>query len=485
MQNGIQKAFTLGHDLVMTLAIDIDIKAGCTSLRWAAKNGHEELVPLMLDKGANTNAQDADGMNSLHLAASNGREPVVRLLLEREADIIAKTDAALVALWYASMNEREAVVDLLLQGGADLDAKDDFRRNALSYAAKCGYSTVVQLLLDSGADIDAKNYTRQTPLSLAANYCHETTVQLLLNGGAGVCAKNDIGMSALTLAAQHGHSPVVQLLLDSIQPISVRGVANHGQLQEDPKSAMDTVKELQLAVAASMQSNILNFRDADYFDVACGLGDLKDGRTTDRFDNAVLDGADVDACLADRVHRWDIIMSVTMAMIWEFIYTRYLFGLGRENRSWLKAMVRSFIEIGPRGTIQQWRVTTLALFTKRPEFTKQRRNDSVAIATEIFETLSRVLSPPSNVKAQLVDSLNGVLKLAVDLSIEMRMQLAEYLMFDPCNQTLFPLLVRNGDDFGEGDDEVVIFPAQVLSSFCVRHIVDYLKMIRTARLARS
>jgi hypothetical protein len=299
------------------------------------------------------------------------------------------------------------------------------------------------------------------------------------------------------------------------------------RLREELESARDKVKELQQQISASMNDNVIAFRGEDYFEAACQklcghvqqwvlrfskhsdhrrcrrLIDVQDEKVVDRFDNAILDGSDTDAYLGDRVRRRDVFMSVVMTMVWEFVFTRYLFGMDREQRQKLKSLEKQLIEVGPRNAIHRWRATTLSLLARRPTFAKQRENDTEAVALEIFDTLSRLLPPPTQVESQLLDSLRKVLRVAVNLSIEMRTQLAEFIMLPPLQPeydtngdlarqvffnaalmnersgettsndelqaqnavvrvVLFPLVVKKGNDAGEGDEEVVVCPAQVL-----------------------
>jgi hypothetical protein len=134
---------------------------------------------------------------------------------------------------------------------------------------------------------------------------------------------------------------------------------------------------------------------------------------------------------------------------------------------------------------------------------QQRAQDTEAVVHEIYSTLSTLLSPPSHLQRQIQESLRNVMRLAVELSIEMRTQRAEYIMLPPLQPeydtngdlvakvtfnaslmnersgretsndelegrgaivkiVLFPLVVKKGDDFGEGEDEIVVCPAQVL-----------------------
>jgi hypothetical protein len=272
--------------------------------------------------------------------------------------------------------------------------------------------------------------------------------------------------------------------------------------------------------------SFLTVRDEDYFDNACQqlcqsvqqfvlrfskfsdhracrlTTEINNDKTIDRLDNAILDDSDVDIYLADRVKRRDVFMSITMTMVWEFIFTRYLFGIDREYRQQLKALENTLSKVGPAAAVRSWRATTLTLLSKSGEF-QQREQDVQAVVHAILETLSEILPPPGNLEAQLEDLLARVIKLAVNLSIEMRCQRGEYIMMPPLvpeydangdlarkvpfnavlmnersgntisNEdlaaqnavvriVLFPLVVKKGDDNGEGDEEVVVFLAQVL-----------------------
>jgi ankyrin repeat protein len=55
----------------------------------AASNGHEAIARLLLDKGAEVNANYKYRMTPLLEAASNGHEAIARLLLDKGAEINA------------------------------------------------------------------------------------------------------------------------------------------------------------------------------------------------------------------------------------------------------------------------------------------------------------------------------------------------------------------------------------------------------------
>jgi hypothetical protein len=56
-----------------------------TGYEWAVQEGHEAVVKLLLERGAELETKDIYGRTPLSRAAGNGRETVVKLLLERGA----------------------------------------------------------------------------------------------------------------------------------------------------------------------------------------------------------------------------------------------------------------------------------------------------------------------------------------------------------------------------------------------------------------
>jgi ankyrin repeat protein len=66
--------------------MDLKDSYGRTPLSWAARNGHEAVVKLLLEKGAELETKDVYyDQTPLSWAARNGQEAVVKLLLEKGA----------------------------------------------------------------------------------------------------------------------------------------------------------------------------------------------------------------------------------------------------------------------------------------------------------------------------------------------------------------------------------------------------------------
>jgi len=111
------------------------------------------VVKLLLDKGADVNAQDSAGETALWYAASKGHTDIVRLLLDRGAGVNVKNYLHRTALVLAVNAD---IAKLLLDKGADLNATDSYGRTPLSYAGIYRRDDVVKTLLDHGANLESE-----------------------------------------------------------------------------------------------------------------------------------------------------------------------------------------------------------------------------------------------------------------------------------------------------------------------------------------
>jgi ankyrin repeat domain-containing protein 50 len=127
------------------------------------------LFRLFKGKAVNMNAIDEDGRTSLSWAAGNGHETVVKLLLETgKVNVDSKNNYDRTSLSRATGNGHETVVKLLLEiGKVNADSKNDNNRTPLSWAAGNGHEAVVKLLLEiRKVNADSKiNCDNRTPLS--------------------------------------------------------------------------------------------------------------------------------------------------------------------------------------------------------------------------------------------------------------------------------------------------------------------------------
>ena len=239
-----------------------DTRADCawdvygTALRAASRGRflhQEKIVEVLLEKGANCNAEADKDEYPVHVAATNGQEEIVRILLEKGADVNARGSLSRSALRAASFAGHDRIVEMLLSRGADVNAVDSEKRTALHVGTTQGHLKVVQVLLANGADVNFSHATKGTALQIAARLGHTEVARTLIDKGADVDYKAiaQIG-SALQLASFGGWDDVVELLLAKGANVHASAGPNGNALQCASKNGHEEVVKLLLAGGADI-----------------------------------------------------------------------------------------------------------------------------------------------------------------------------------------------------------------------------------------
>ena len=166
---------TLGYVRNINFADDI----GATALHKAASRGYNDIVQLLLTKGASIEATSCYNNTPLHVAASNGHTSTVELLLSKGASIEATNKDNNTPLHFAALYGHTSTVELLLSKGASIEAMDRDNNTPLHNAAQGGYTSTVELLLSKGASTEVMDKYNYTPLQLARIFGHTWVVELL------------------------------------------------------------------------------------------------------------------------------------------------------------------------------------------------------------------------------------------------------------------------------------------------------------------
>ena len=194
--------------------------------------GYGLIVRMLVDHGADVNAQAKTGMTAVGNAAESGELDAVRLLLDKGARLDLPTHE----------------IDLL--NGKPLDATNGYMALAGATSAGQHNPEIIKLLLAHGAKPNAKSTNDLTPLGRAAESGDAEVVQMLLDAGASVNAYDPFGRTALMLAQGNKHAEVAALLrkagardlprgphdevtMQEVKPREVRPRA--GQTQRDPR----------------------------------------------------------------------------------------------------------------------------------------------------------------------------------------------------------------------------------------------------------
>jgi len=246
---------------------------GLTPLMFAARQNCLECAHILVDKGADVNAQDPDGISSVLSAAINSHYDVAIFLLDKRADPNLADKTGRTALYAAvdchtmpasnrpspsEIDNQHTSLDLiqsLLAHGADVNARlltqQPYRTKldrgvdtmfttgttALVRAAKAGDVEVVRLLLGKGADAKLTTKTGINPLMAAAGVGtkeedttgrHKTeaetidTIKVCLATGLDINTADNRGETALFGAARQGYTQVVKFLAQNGARLDVK-----------------------------------------------------------------------------------------------------------------------------------------------------------------------------------------------------------------------------------------------------------------------
>ena len=193
----------------------VNMKGGYigNALACASGHGQGEVVRILLDNGADVNADEDDKWhNALHLAAALGHPQIVLQLLEHGASCENPGHVGDVLIT-AIQNHHVEVVRILVDWGSDVNRKDCNGGTPLAHACHLQEVDILQCLLDAGADIEAQGWGFGNALTVASHFGNPRAVTKLLEHGANVNGRLDGFRNPLQEAARCGELLVVEILL--------------------------------------------------------------------------------------------------------------------------------------------------------------------------------------------------------------------------------------------------------------------------------
>uniref|UniRef100_A0A0C9RGS4 Protein phosphatase 1 regulatory subunit 12B n=1 Tax=Fopius arisanus TaxID=64838 RepID=A0A0C9RGS4_9HYME len=200
---------------------------GLTALHQACIDDDLDMVEFLVEQGADINRGDNEGWTPLHATASCGFISIAKYLIEQGCNLAAVNNDGELAVDIAESNEME---DLLQQhinkAGIDCDqARSEEERSMLSdarawrsgapgkdathprsgatalhVAAAKGYIKVMNILLQARCDVNAQDYDGWTPLHGAAHWGQIEACKLLVENFCDMDMKNYAGQTAFDIA---------------------------------------------------------------------------------------------------------------------------------------------------------------------------------------------------------------------------------------------------------------------------------------------
>ncbi len=229
----------------------------------AVREGHSDVVKLLLSRGARLDVRDRYGYPPLHIAAHAGYRAVVKVLLDGGADVNEKGAYGELALHWAAAKGHLEIAEVLVGAGSQVNTKTKKQRidmdtmmketadvvkhelknlelhekarqailkgsslqiappprlafatgdTPLHSAVQWGHNAIVKMLLSNGAEVDTENSFGQWSLHYACVFRHEDIVRMLLDHGAEINAQDNDGNTAIGLASLPQGNPAKRII---------------------------------------------------------------------------------------------------------------------------------------------------------------------------------------------------------------------------------------------------------------------------------
>uniref|UniRef100_A0A4W5RGH7 Ankyrin repeat and SOCS box containing 2b n=1 Tax=Hucho hucho TaxID=62062 RepID=A0A4W5RGH7_9TELE len=212
---------------------------GATALYEASKNGHREIVELLLSPNTDANKPTKTGLLSLHVAAQYGHHDIVYLLVPVTSRARVR-HSAISPLHLAAEHNRDMVTAILLKTGANVNATLSHDRS-MRYSDHCvtalyfsisngstiaaillaavrqGCARTVSLLLEHGTDNTSIPFCPTTfpgAIILCMNNLPLLSIPFFWGGGAR-CSLSFLSLISSPSVCNWA-GPIVDLLLDYI-----------------------------------------------------------------------------------------------------------------------------------------------------------------------------------------------------------------------------------------------------------------------------
>ncbi|KAJ7453123.1 ankyrin repeat-containing domain protein [Mycena latifolia] len=222
-------------------------------LQAASVHGHDEIIALLLSHDAHVDLRGQYG-TALQVAAFFGHMESVRLLIRAGANIDAEGGRYGTALYAAAIQGNKEALSLLLEHGATVDRKGGHYGTALSAAVYRNDDGIAHILIQNGANVDAETAIYGSVLQRAAFMGYKVMVQLLIEHGANVNAEGGWLGSALGAASSAGQKCIASLLIEHGADINLRGGEYGRALQEASRAGHKDIVSMLIEHGADVNA---------------------------------------------------------------------------------------------------------------------------------------------------------------------------------------------------------------------------------------
>jgi ankyrin repeat protein len=231
----------------------------------ASSEGLTDAVRMILHKSDNDIDTQWNERNALHEASAKGYEEIVEMLLQRGADVnIPSGRYGANALGIACEKGHEGIAIRLLAKGADANAEHgwSWTGNAFAIACRQGRESVVERMLTTGALVGTRWEDVDAAMAVAIEKKYYTVVETLFDVSIHGCPD-----AALRAACGQGNENLVQKLLDKAAVADIPSLVLKNSLRAACAGGHEGTVEILLARGASADNDTLR--------TACAEGDKR------------------------------------------------------------------------------------------------------------------------------------------------------------------------------------------------------------------
>lgn len=152
-----------------------------TALMNAVKTDNAAKVRELIAQGVNVSEKDSSGDSPLIMAAYMGHNEIVKLLLDAGADVHALDPGMkATALHAAAYAGRAEAAKLLIDGGVEINRQGPYNGyTALHDAVWQNNVDTARVIIDADADLTIKSNSGQTPLEFAKSKGHTEIARMI------------------------------------------------------------------------------------------------------------------------------------------------------------------------------------------------------------------------------------------------------------------------------------------------------------------
>ena len=177
---------------------------------WASWNGREDIVKLLLNRGANVHSADYKGWTPLIYASHHGYINVIKILLKSGANVNNRDATGNNALAHSSNLK---TVRFLIKNKADYKVEDSKGRNLFIIACKNWRWDFVKFYFNLGFNINSKDNLSRTALHyVVMNAFTIKIVNFLLNKNININVRDKFRKTALFYAVKAKSKKIIKIL---------------------------------------------------------------------------------------------------------------------------------------------------------------------------------------------------------------------------------------------------------------------------------